>query len=407
MPFDHITFFEHPSGAEWWLLLAVIVGHMLGAFCTGCVGVGGVVFVPLLLLLPNVPLGVAVGSVFFAMLCGNLVLSLRWRLAPRLPAVGSPPSGRVSIELAALGFPMAFAGSLLIPIAPKAVLGVAVASICLLYGLNLGRKTWADLRDGARSRPAPDADFWPVELPPSAAGEEEGDERWALNPLDLVFVQRDVAAACAGGCADSEGSTQTVSLEFSEGISITGADVDADPGLVRTSLDVRSPGSGCDYQSVAAEEAGEGGQVEAEGVRVPVEAGKADFFSTAGRAASVKRVLVGGFTALVSAMTGTGGAVVLFPVVSCLFPGTDFCRLIGESRLMSFAICFAAALGTVLFGAVDFGLALLMIANVCIVSFIGASVADHIPTHRLKLLLAVVLVASGVASLTQIVIRLV
>lgn len=95
-----------------------------------------------------------------------------------------------------------------------------------------------------------------------------------------------------------------------------------------------------------------------------------------------------------SALTGTGGPVLLVPIL--VFLRAPTLSAIGVSQVVQIPVAISSTLGNVLFGQVDFslGTTLGLVAAAGVV--IGTSIAHAVPILTLRRTVAVSLVASGV-----------
>lgn len=110
-----------------------------------------------------------------------------------------------------------------------------------------------------------------------------------------------------------------------------------------------------------------------------------------------KRVLlifIGVLVGFGSSLTGTGGPVLLIPILITLqYPAL---RTIGISQAVQLPIAVFAVIGFWLYGQIDLGLGLhLGIAQAAGV-FIGAQIAHHLPVYQLRRLVAIALIGVGV-----------
>ena len=125
-----ITFFSVPDPVVWWQVALVLLGHAVGSFSIGCVGVGGVVYVPLLLLLPGMDSQTAVGCAFFSVFSANLPKTYVWGRAGKI-------LWRRSLDLALPAIPGSLLGAYLVTLLPKGTLSVVVSLICFASSINI------------------------------------------------------------------------------------------------------------------------------------------------------------------------------------------------------------------------------------------------------------------------------
>jgi len=128
---------------------------------------------------------------------------------------------------------------------------------------------------------------------------------------------------------------------------------------------------------------------------------RADFVDTFVPAASRMRLLViGAGTGFLSSLTGTGGPLVLVPVlISMRFP---VLAAVGLSQPIQLPVAIAATAGNLIYGRVDLILAGILAATVSIGSWGGARLAHVMPHAVLRRIVSVVLVLIGIAVLGNV-----
>ena len=109
---------------------------------------------------------------------------------------------------------------------------------------------------------------------------------------------------------------------------------------------------------------------------------------------------VGAVTGLVSALTGTGGPLVLVPILLAL--DVPMLATIGLAQAIQLPIAAAATGGFLLSGLLDVPLALGLAAGIALGTWLGARAAHAFPTSRLRRLVAVLLVIVGCAMLLHL-----
>jgi uncharacterized protein len=110
--------------------------------------------------------------------------------------------------------------------------------------------------------------------------------------------------------------------------------------------------------------------------------------------------LIGAFVGFGSALTGTGGPVLLVPIL--IFMRTPVLSAIAASQAVSIPVAFFSTIGYVLFSQVDFvfGTALGLIAAVGVV--IGVLIAHAVPVVALRRIVAVSLVGVGALIIVRV-----
>ena len=104
---------------------------------------------------------------------------------------------------------------------------------------------------------------------------------------------------------------------------------------------------------------------------------------------------IGVFTGFGSALTGTGGPMILMPCLLAL--RVDIKQAVGLAQVVQIPIGILATAGNLLLGTLDFGVALPLTATVVVGASIGAIFAQRISTRVLGQSVAVLLVVAGVA----------
>ena len=110
--------------------------------------------------------------------------------------------------------------------------------------------------------------------------------------------------------------------------------------------------------------------------------------------------VVGALTGLVSALTGTGGPLVLVPILMAL--DVPMLASIGLAQAIQLPIAAAATGGFLLSGLLDVPLALALAAGIALGTWIGAKAAHALPIGTLRRLVAALLVIVGCAMLLRL-----
>jgi uncharacterized membrane protein YfcA len=106
-----------------------------------------------------------------------------------------------------------------------------------------------------------------------------------------------------------------------------------------------------------------------------------------------KLVLIGGATGFGSALTGTGGPVLLLPIF--IIFNIPALVAIGVSQVIQLPIAIFASVGFFLYGEIDFELGALLGIIQAIAVLIGAQIAHRVSAERLRQIVAIALVAAG------------
>jgi uncharacterized membrane protein YfcA len=110
--------------------------------------------------------------------------------------------------------------------------------------------------------------------------------------------------------------------------------------------------------------------------------------------------VVGAATGFVSALTGTGGPLVLVPILVAL--DVPMLASIGLAQAIQLPVAAAATGGFLLSGLLDVPLASALAAGIALGTWLGAKAAHAFPTSKLRRLVAVLLVIVGCAMLLRL-----
>ena len=103
---------------------------------------------------------------------------------------------------------------------------------------------------------------------------------------------------------------------------------------------------------------------------------------------------VGLVTGFLSVLSGTGGPLVLLPLLTWL--SMPLITAIGLSQVIQLPIASFATLGNVLNSLIDWKLVIFLAFGIAFGSFIGAKAAERLPVAHIKTLVAFLLFGSGV-----------
>ncbi len=112
-----------------------------------------------------------------------------------------------------------------------------------------------------------------------------------------------------------------------------------------------------------------------------------------------KLVLIGLATGFGSALTGTGGPVLLLPIF--IFFNIPALVAIGVSQAIQLPIAVFASVGFYLYGKVDFKLGVLLGIIQAIGVVVGAQIAHKVSAKRLRQIVAITLVATGLLMIVR------
>ena len=112
-------------------------------------------------------------------------------------------------------------------------------------------------------------------------------------------------------------------------------------------------------------------------------------------------VLIGALVGFGSSLTGTGGPVLLVPILITL--GYSALKTIGISQAIQLPIAVFAAAGYWLYGQLDWSLGIHLGIAQAIGVFIGAQIAHRLPVFQLRRLVAIALIGIGLLMIWQII----
>ncbi|WP_046862906.1 sulfite exporter TauE/SafE family protein [Microvirga massiliensis] len=108
---------------------------------------------------------------------------------------------------------------------------------------------------------------------------------------------------------------------------------------------------------------------------------------------SASAIALGGAIGLISAMTGTGGPVVLVPLLIWL--GFPILAAVGLGQAIQIPIALLATAGAYLLGSLDTQIGAQLTAGLVVGSIAGARIAHRLPDRALHATAAVILIATG------------
>lgn len=111
--------------------------------------------------------------------------------------------------------------------------------------------------------------------------------------------------------------------------------------------------------------------------------------------------IVGAVTGFASALSGTGGPLVLIPIL--VWMKTPLLTAVGASQVIQVPIAALATIGNFQHGEVDVGMSITIAALLVVGVVVGARAAHRLPAALLKRAVAGVLIAVGVAMAIRIV----
>ncbi|HUL90080.1 MAG TPA: sulfite exporter TauE/SafE family protein [Pseudolabrys sp.] len=114
---------------------------------------------------------------------------------------------------------------------------------------------------------------------------------------------------------------------------------------------------------------------------------------------------VGAVTGFLSSVSGTGGPLVLVPILIAM--RLPVLTAVGLSQVIQLPVAIASTVGNVLYGELDLVLAVILAASLTVGSWYGAKLAHILPRETLRRIVAAVLVVIGLFILGNIALRLV
>ncbi len=113
---------------------------------------------------------------------------------------------------------------------------------------------------------------------------------------------------------------------------------------------------------------------------------------------------IGAFTGFVSSVTGTGGPLVLVPIL--VAASVPVLTAVGLSQIIQVPIAIAATVGNVLYGTLDLTLSGVLAVSLTVGSWYGAKLAHAVPRKTLRQIVSVVLIVVGIFILANVLWRL-
>jgi uncharacterized protein len=116
-------------------------------------------------------------------------------------------------------------------------------------------------------------------------------------------------------------------------------------------------------------------------------------------------LIVGAVTGFLSSISGTGGPLVLVPIIISM--SVPVLAAVGLSQVIQLPVAIAATFGNALYGYIDLALGGALAASLTVGSWCGAKLAHVVPRTTLRWIVSVVLVAVGTFILGNVIWRLV
>ena len=116
---------------------------------------------------------------------------------------------------------------------------------------------------------------------------------------------------------------------------------------------------------------------------------------------NISLLLVGFVTASLSVLSGTGGPLVLVPILT--FLSMPLLPVIGLSQAIQIPIAGFATVGNEMLGIIRWEIVALLSPGLALGTFLGAKASEHLPVDKIKNLVAFLLLGSGVYMLTNVI----
>jgi uncharacterized membrane protein YfcA len=123
--------------------------------------------------------------------------------------------------------------------------------------------------------------------------------------------------------------------------------------------------------------------------------------SSDARAGPAGLAVVGGITGFGSALSGTGGPLVLIPIL--VWMKLPLLTAVGLSQVIQLPVAALASVGNFQLGEVDVGASLAIAVLLVLGVMVGARLAHRLPASLLKRIVATVLIAVGIAMSARII----
>jgi uncharacterized protein len=114
---------------------------------------------------------------------------------------------------------------------------------------------------------------------------------------------------------------------------------------------------------------------------------------------------IGAVTGFLSSVSGTGGPVVLVPILIAM--KLPVLTAVGLSQTIQLPVAIAATFGNVIYGELDYALGGILAATLTVGSWFGAKLAHTLPLAALRQIVSVALVGIGLFILGNLALRLV
>ena len=125
---------------------------------------------------------------------------------------------------------------------------------------------------------------------------------------------------------------------------------------------------------------------------------------TSSSSSHFEMVAIGAITGIGSALTGTGGPLLLIPIL--IWRKLPVLTAIGLSQAIQVPISLMATLGNFIHAEVDLRLGIALALVLAVGALLGAKTVHLLPVNRVKKLIAILLVSVGLMILLRLIVRL-
>jgi len=108
---------------------------------------------------------------------------------------------------------------------------------------------------------------------------------------------------------------------------------------------------------------------------------------------ALKLILIGGITGFGSAITGTGGPLIIVPII--LYLGLPVLTAVGLSQAIQIPIATFASIGNWEAGNLNLNLSLIIAASMVVGSLLGATLVHRMPKEPIRKFVALLLIVAG------------
>eukprot|EP00930_Biecheleria_cincta_P003229 TRINITY_DN104163_c0_g1_i1.p1 TRINITY_DN104163_c0_g1~~TRINITY_DN104163_c0_g1_i1.p1 ORF type:complete len:411 (-),score=74.75 TRINITY_DN104163_c0_g1_i1:115-1347(-) len=395
------TFMEMPNPIIWWQLVLYLAAVGWGAFIIGCFGVGGgAVFVPTLLLLPGVRPADAVATVF--LFCLPMTLSRvvqLWRYGV-INVMGALP-----LMLGASAG--ALLGQAVLPMINNDIAALIIAFLAIFAGVQIQKRFMKEKNAKTSSLKADAA--------PASLGKSSATSGHRATPSDAATAcDADMVILTEVEPEDSSPSKAKVDRSMSFPIQLHGSADACFPSCLWLSPRVQAQdlAEASSKSKSLQQSASETGSQTAEApVELHVAGGAPHADSTLSQAepgpekqhavhqSSWKEVCVtvaiGCVGSFLSSVSGTGGPLVLFPLMMFWKPKVSMKQLVGLSSPFSSVLVTMSAIGGAIFSKPDLGFALIVVAVAVPSNLFGGFMMERLGDSWMKLAIGIILIVVG------------